>query len=699
MKISELLDSIDKRDLALPEFQREYVWSKDQSKQLIDSLLKDFPVGSLLFWKTDKPPELKNVDVPPDKLGTVSVILDGQQRLTTLYMLMRSKVPPYYRDMDITHDPRDLYFNIDTGEFQYYLQSRMKDNPLWIRVTDAFSGKTINVFEVARIASPSDGDAFQLAQRYNDNLTRLRNIERIELPTQTVPSHASLENAITIFDLVNSQGTKLTDAELALTHVTGKWSQARREMKAKLDTLSKGHFYFDLTFLTRAMTGVVCQRALFETIHSRTKPELVAGWEKLNGILDYLVSLLPGRAQIHSTRDLSTTNVLVPLVVHLSLNNGRFDSDSSIKRAVHWLYAAQIWARYTAQTDQRLEHDVSVVIREQSPWQPLSDQIIDQRGRLDVKAADLEGRGIQHPLYNMAFILAKAGSAVDWTNGASLAVTPGKPYNLVNAYVFPQKLLYRNGYDSDNHIHRTLVNEISNRVVLRSSHPYEERNPEEYLPLIETAFPGALSRQFIPMDTQLWRLERFEDFLAARREMIARKINEYLHALISEPVIVHRRPLNELIDLGESATLEFKSTLQWDVVQGIQNRGLRHEVVKTIVAFLNSSGGTLVIGVEDNGNVLGLERDFSFVRDHSEDGFQQLLSSLITDQIGAGHTPYIKIRFEKLNGHTVCVVDVERASEPAFLKGSQGQEFYVRLASTSRRLDAEDTVRYVQANW
>jgi uncharacterized protein with ParB-like and HNH nuclease domain len=77
MKISELLDGIRKRDLVLPEFQREYVWSREQAKQLFVSLIKDYPVGSLLFWKTDSPPEFKNLNEPPDKLGTMQVILDG----------------------------------------------------------------------------------------------------------------------------------------------------------------------------------------------------------------------------------------------------------------------------------------------------------------------------------------------------------------------------------------------------------------------------------------------------------------------------------------------------------------------------------------------------------------------------------------------------------------------------------------------
>ena len=323
MKISELLDSIETSSLVLPEFQREYVWNKDQAKQLLDSLMKEYPVGGLLFWKTNKPPELKNINRPPDQLGTVTVILDGQQRLTTLYMLLRGKIPPYYREADIGHDPRELFFNLDTGEFLYYSKLRMADNPLWIRVVDAYANQDINVFAIAgRVASKLDeassaNEAFRLAQRYNANLTNLRNIEKIELPTQTVPLHASLDDAITIFDLVNSQGTKLTDAELALTHVTGKWAKARRVIKSKIDKLNHAHYYFDLTFMTRGLTAVVTQRALFEMIHNRQKPELEAGWQKLSDILDYLASVLPKNANIDSTWDLSTTNVLIPLVLSL----------------------------------------------------------------------------------------------------------------------------------------------------------------------------------------------------------------------------------------------------------------------------------------------------------------------------------------------------------------------------------------------
>ena len=291
MKISDHLDGIAKKDHVLPEFQREYVWSKEQAKQLMVSLVKEYPVGGLLFWKTDHPPELKNIKVAPNKLGTVQVILDGQQRLTTLFMLMRGSVPPYYQESDITHDPSDLYYNLETGDFQYYQRTRMQDNPLWIRVVECFTDQSINVFEIAKQTAQEGDDPFALAQRYNNHLTRLRNSDKDDLPVQTVPAHASMEDAIDIFDRVNSQGTKLTDADLALTHMTGKWAQARRVLKAKIGQLDQAPCSFDLAFMTRAMTGVVCQPALFETTPTRPKDALQEGWEKLERILDYLTAI------------------------------------------------------------------------------------------------------------------------------------------------------------------------------------------------------------------------------------------------------------------------------------------------------------------------------------------------------------------------------------------------------------------------
>ncbi|MDE0509823.1 MAG: DUF262 domain-containing protein [Gammaproteobacteria bacterium] len=702
MKINELLDSIRKSDIVLPEFQREYVWTLNQSKQLMVSLARGYPVGGILLWKTDNPPELKNIDVLPEKIGTVQVLLDGQQRLTTLHMLISGEIPSFYTKEEIENDPRNLYVNLNDLDFQYYQSSRMDGDPYWHRVIDCFDLESaINPIMIAQQKSiGGEENTLALAQRLMDNLTHIRNIKEIDLPEQIVPSNADLHEAINIFDRINSQGTKLTVAELALTHITGKWPKARRALKSKIEKCADHGFDFSLTFVTRALTAVVTNRALFEAIHSRPREELEAGWGNLVKILDYLLTILPQNAFIHSTSDLNTSNALIPLVTYLSINQGKFSNEKSIRHATNWLYAALMWTRYTAQTDQRLEADVQLVVRETEPWDALRSNIVEQRGRIEVKNSDFDGRGVQHPLYKAIFILAKAQGAVDWFNGLPLAQTLGTSYGIQSHHIFPQAYLYKHGWDSDNYTHRQTVNEIANRAFLTalSNQKISDSPPEEYLPAIEEQFPGALSAQFVPLDSQLWKVERFSEFLAVRREIMARKLNEFMASLICEPEETHQRPIVDLIKLGESYVLEFKSSLQWDALKNERNKALRHSSLKTINAFMNSEGGTLVIGVEDDGGIYGLDQDLSLTH-NSMDRFEQLFVSLIQESMGTTTAPHFRIRFESIDDKSVCVVDVDRSPEPVFMKIDKGKTFYIRMGNTSRALDHEETLKYVEANW
>ena len=697
MRINELISDIRNRDLVLPEFQREYVWGREQAKQLMVSLMQKYPVGGILLWKTQTPPELKNVHADESRLGTYQLILDGQQRLTSLYMLITGEIPPYYNDEDITVDIRSLYFNLDDGDFQYYQPVRMRDEPTWINVTDCFNDMGTVAFDIAASVFSETTEQFSAAQRYTDNLNKLKAVVNIDLPEQVIPADASLDQAIDVFDRVNSLGTKLTDAELALTHVTGKWPQARRVIKEKMDGFSEINFDFDLTFMTRSLTVMATDHALFDRIHEVPRDRLEDTWSRLSNILDYLVNVLSTQAFIHSTQDLSTTNALVPLVKYIDVNGGRFPTQQSMNNGIHFLYTALNLQRYTGQTDQRLERDIGIVVRESNPWNSLLDQIVDQRGRKRVTSNDFEGRGTSHPLYKMSYILAKSRQAVDWFNGINLGLQVGDRYRIHSHHIFPQSLLYQNGFDSSNHVHIQFVNAIANRAFLTSETNIEISNrlPEEYLPEVEEKYPGALEKQLIPPDRNLWKLENYLEFLSARRQLISEKLDEYLDALVSEEEDSSSLPVKSVIALGEGPNVEFKSTLQWDIYQEKKNVDLRHEVLKTIVAFMNSDAGTLLIGVEDSGEIFGLEKDLSFTRD-SEDLFLNMLSSLIIDQIGVEFVNLVEARIEIVDDKKVCVVNVSKSSSAAFLSGSRGSEFFVRVFNTTRQLDSEETMHYLE---
>jgi hypothetical protein len=132
----------------------------------------------------------------------------------------------------------------------------------------------------------------------------------------------------------------------------------------------------------------------------------------------------------------------------------------------------------------------------------------------------------------------------------------------------------------------------------------QAQNPKR---LIEAQFPGALEKQFIPMNKELWKVENYTEFLSERRKLIAKEINHFLEELKNksgkeEPNI----DWNEIIGNGENDFVEFRSSIRWDYATKKINKTLEHDIAKTIAAFLNSEGGRLFIGIDDNGSVLGI---------------------------------------------------------------------------------------------
>ncbi|BAY86227.1 putative transcriptional regulator [Calothrix parasitica NIES-267] len=154
-------------------------------------------------------------------------------------------------------------------------------------------------------------------------------------------------------------------------------------------------------------------------------------------------------------------------------------------------------------------------------------------------------------------------------------------------------------------------------------------------------------------------------------------------------------PIKELIKLPESPNLEYKSTLKWDVNKNCKNENLKFSALKTIAAFLNSDGGTLIIGVKDNGNIFGLEKDLSLQKEKTLDIFEQTIVHLICDCIGASFIKLVKIRFENIEGKDICVVDVRKSTKKVFMKGKEKLEFYIRAGNTSKSITLPDIYNHI----
>lgn len=157
--------------------------------------------------------------------------------------------------------------------------------------------------------------------------------------------------------------------------------------------------------------------------------------------------------------------------------------------------------------------------------------------------------------------------------------------------------------------------------------------------------------------------------------------------------------LPTLIRLGENEHAEFKSTARWDVRQGKVNKALTDVPAKTIAAFANHDGGSLIIGVDDDGEIVGLELDYNTLKKPNRDGFAQLIMTLVRERLGGHVCRLIHVLFVESDGRDVCRIVVESASEPVYFADGPHARFFVRTGNASRELDARETVHYVAARW
>ena len=133
MKISTILDHIDSGHMALPEFQRGYVWNRDQVRGLFDSLYRRHPVGGLLVWATEAKTATHRGDGAL-AAGVVKLLLDGQQRMTSLYGVVRGRAPKFFDGNAQAFT--GLRFHLETETFEFYQPVKMKGDSLWTDVTE-----------------------------------------------------------------------------------------------------------------------------------------------------------------------------------------------------------------------------------------------------------------------------------------------------------------------------------------------------------------------------------------------------------------------------------------------------------------------------------------------------------------------------------------------------------------------------------
>ena len=709
MKISTILDKVDEKQLFVPAFQREYVWKRDDAKLLIDSLIKEYPTGTMLTWETDQPPELKGPHKYNAKQGAVRLLLDGQQRVTTLYMLIRGELPPYYTAAEIMADPRGLYVNVDTLELAYYMKTKMERNPLWRDITDLFRGK-ISAFDLQPACS-AIGKSLTIDELkyYNENINAITRIKDRDFPEQTIPIKANIREAIDIFYKVNASGVALTDAELAMAQISGYWPEARDLFKAKLADLENAGFGFRLDFLVYVLLGCVHHMGSdMRKLHAQdNKADLQSAWDRLDKqVLDYVVNVLRTRAFVDHFHEISSPYALVPIIVYCFDKKGTHLTDLEIRKMVKWFYYSQIRARYVSQLPQKLDRDLRTLTESEQPFDDLLQVIAEERP-LEVLPLEFAGRATQHPLFSMVRWYLKSRDAVCLTTGVSLHKNMGKKYQIEMDHIFPFSRLKDAGYGRENRVKYSLAQEFTNRALLTqvANRSKAAMDAALYLADVAEKFPKAVDLQCIPTDQELWQIGNYEKFLEARRALLASHINAFLDGITVTVEAFVPASIEDLIKEGESDELEFKATLRWDIKEGRVSKKLEQVIVKTVAAFANTQGGSLLIGVDNDGQAVGLSRDYELLGEANRDQFELHLRNVLNRHLGTAFVASkIQIQFHAVDDVDVCQVDITTAKEPVIVavKDKNGQaieKFYARSGNSSQEIPMREMSSYVKEHF
>jgi len=528
MKIGTILDNVDSGSLALPTFQRGFVWNRDQVRGFMDSLYRRHPVGSLLVWETATG-EVDTRGDAPSAPGVVRLLLDGQQRITTLYALARGR-PPAFFDGNVK-TLTGLYFHLESEEFAFYQPSRMRGDPLWINVTDLIQRGVWPILLPLQSIQNLQGDITE----YGNRLNALAIISDIELHIDQVTGEdKSVDVVVDIFNRVNRGGTKLSNGDLALAKVCAAWPDARGEMHHRLAKWQRAGFNFKLDWFLRCINSIATGEALFSALGKVDVVTFQDGLTRAEKAVDALLNLISSRLGLDHDRVPGSRYSFPLLARFFDVRGGKFGSSIDQNKILYWYINTLLWGRYSASTETVLNQDLALIEDPDDGLDRLINQLRQQRANLAVKPEDfLGGWGRGARFYPLLYMLTRVQGARDWENGLELSVQMlGAMGQLHLHHIFPKSKLYDAEYT------RPEVNSLANLTFLTAATNQDVSNldPAEYLPEYLAKHAGAVESHWIPDDPALWAINRYHDFLDARRELLASAANQMLDQLLAGAV-------------------------------------------------------------------------------------------------------------------------------------------------------------------
>lgn len=702
-----LLDKIQNRELALPDFQRSFVWDPAATRELIASIARGFPVGNLLFLRGSSDVFVpRAVEGAPalNKSHPTYLVLDGQQRLTSLYQAFTGVGDHrFFLDIRALMDGDDLDSAVEA-----YSERRAKQ---WSTVK---SQARSLMFPLSRLRDYGDWkdevldhwggeDHGKLPQlrRYLNRIDKalVEPISSYLFPITTLSEKTPTEAICTIFETLNRTGIKLSVFELITARAFAEghrlrelWDQAQ-ERYPVLDDFGIDPYYILQAIALR--NGLKPQRGIVVALEV---PTLVEHWDaSLRGIANGL-TMLRDECGVLTPKWLPYAPMLPTLGAAWRDVEDAHGAQIGARRLKlqQWFWCASFAGDYENATNSRAQADIPQLHKWLIGGDPppvVHDFSFDPKSWREVTVR-------QRGLYRSTMALLLSRHPRDFHHAAPLSPAVIEATGVDDHHIFPTAYLRDKGIGPypDSVLNHTLIDKQTNMII-------GKRAPSEYIAEIKADLGDATDEVLrshglpVAVDEPLLRND-FDGFLKWRLDYFAKELDRVAGRLapVTGPNLATTR---DLLSRGESDQLEFKSTARFNLHTKMRDERLERRIVASVAGFLNGQGGTLLIGVDDRGVPLGLESDYSLMAKPDNDRYQLWLLDLFAAHLGKPVLARVKVTFEQADDKELCRIDVERSNVPVFSKstGSAQDEFYVRFGNSTRQLTTEEYEVYRRDRW
>jgi hypothetical protein len=554
ISIRKLVDKVSDGELTLPEMQRRYVWTAVKVRDLLDSLYRGYPSGTILVWETDDPGNFRKLQVDGTKVSPMStslLLLDGQQRITSLSAVINGQ-PILVRNK---RKPIDILFNLehpdtleeeltsleeedfededfeddDSSDLQEELRkrtfviesSRLRNDPSWVSVTDIFKKTDSQILR--GIGVNSDDERWD---KYTHRLSRVRQIENYEYVMIILDKKMSYEEVTEIFVRVNSLGAKLRGSDLALAQLTSRWKGFMSELEEFAKEFDSNEDYMHETgIMVKTLVSVVSGQSKYKTVNRYSLEQYQDGWKLTKSALRFAYNFLKSNTRIENLGLLGSPFLLVPIAYYSILKNEKFDKQE-VNQLLLWFYVAHMKGRYGRGSSESILDSDLAILRNGGSLEELLDHLKLQLRDFYVTSSELRNRNIRSPYFSLLFLIAKQRGVKDWFSGLAISEKiTGRTHALQFHHIIPKSLLKQKGHD------RKVINDIANLTFIggKTNRNISNKQPIEYLEeIVKKRGEGVYKDNYIPTERSLWEIDNFEMFIETRRSAMVEDINSFI---------------------------------------------------------------------------------------------------------------------------------------------------------------------------